>query len=190
MIRFFAYLSRMKHIKRWGLMRNTEIENIKEHSLDVAVVAHALAMIGNTYFEKNHDAEHIMALAVFHETGEVITGDLATPIKYFNPEIKYAFGQIEELAVDKMLSMLPEELRAGYAPILKHEGNPQYRLVKAADKLCAYVKCIEELKSGNKEFEKAKINIEKELNSYPDPEVQYFLEHCIPAYELTLDELN
>lgn len=190
MIRFFAYLSRMKHIKRWGLMRNTEVENIKEHSLDVAVVAHALALIGNTYFGKSHDAEHIMALAVFHETGEVITGDLATPIKYFNPEIKQAYGKIEDLAVDTMLFMLPKELRESYTPVLKHEHDPQYRLVKAADKLCAYVKCIEELKSGNKEFEKAKINIERELNAYPDPEVRYFLENCIPAYELTLDELN
>lgn len=190
MIRFFAYLSRMKHIKRWGLMRNTEVENIKEHSLDVAVIAHALALIGNTYYEKHHNAEHIMALAVFHETGEVITGDLATPIKYFNPQIKDAYGQIEQLAVKKMLSMLPEELQAEYAPILEHEGNPDYRLVKAADKLCAYIKCLKELKSGNREFEKAKLNIECELTTYPDPEVQYFLTHCIPAYTLTLDELN
>ena len=120
MISFYAYLSRMKHIKRWGLMRNTETENIKEHSLDVAVIAHALAMIGNTYFGKNHDAEHIMALAVYHETGEVITGDLATPIKYFNPEIKHAFGEIETLAEEKMLSMLPEELREQYRATVQH----------------------------------------------------------------------
>lgn len=190
MISFYAYLSRMKHIKRWGLMRNTEIENIKEHSLDVAVIAHALALIGNTYFGKNHNAEHIMALAVYHETGEVITGDLATPIKYFNPEIKHAFGQIEILAEEKMLSMLPDELREQYRPVVQHENDPQYYLVKAADKICAYIKCIEEMKSGNKEFEKAKLNIEKNLAEYEDPEIRYFLEHCIPAYELTLDELN
>lgn len=190
MVNFFAYISRMKHIKRWGLMRNTEEENIKEHSLDVAVVAHALALIGNRFYGKRHNAEHIMALAVFHETGEVITGDLATPIKYFNPEIKQAYGKIERLALEKMLSMLPEALREDYRQLLFHEGNSDYALVKAADKLCAYIKCLEEIKSGNQEFAKAKLRIEEELYQMEAPEVQYFLRECIAGYTLTLDELN
>ncbi len=189
MVNFYAYLSRMKHIKRWGLMKNTEQENIKEHSLDVAVIAHALAVIGNVYYKKNYDAEHIMALAAFHEAGEVITGDLATPIKYYNPDIKTAYKKIEDVAVKKMLSMLPAELRAVYEPLLTDRGE-DYALVKAADKLSAYIKCIEEIKSGNAEFIKAKANIEKTLEQTELLEVKYFLKECIKGYELTLDELN
>ncbi len=190
MISFYAYISRMKHIKRWGLMRNTEQENIKEHSFDVAVIAHALGLIGNTYFGKEHDVSRLMALALFHETSEIITGDLATPIKYYNPEIKQTFGEIEAVANEKILSMLPEELRKQYRPIICHENDPCYTLVKAADKITAYIKCVEEMKSGNKEFSKAKSRIEAELLSNPLEEVAYFMKHCMPAYSLTLDELN
>lgn len=187
---FFAYLARMKHIKRWGLMRNTQEENIKEHSLDVAVVAHALALIGNTWFGKQYNPERVMALGVFHETGEVITGDLATPIKYFNPDIKRAFGEIEHIAVQKMLNMLPEELKPAYQPLLFPAQDEAYRLVKAADKLCAYIKCVQEVGGGNGEFEKAKNKIEADIASMELPEVRYFAEHFLPGYALTLDELN
>jgi len=190
MYNFFAYLFRMKHIVRWGLMRNTEKENIKEHSFDAAMIAHALAIIGNTYYEKQHDAEHIMALAVFHEAGEVMTGDIATPIKYFNPEIKEAFKAVEDLAEDKIIGMLPEEMQQTYAPLIKHGNAEEYKLVKAADKICAYIKCLEEEKSSNGEFAKAKINIEKELYASELPEVKHFLKHFIEGFKLTLDELN
>ncbi len=189
MINFYAYLNRMKHIKRWGLMRNTQEENIKEHSFDVAVLAHALALIGNRYFGKSHDAEHIMALAVFHEAGETITGDLATPIKYYNPEIKAAYKRIEEVAVKKILSMLPDELESDYEPLL-FSGGEEYALVKAADKLSAYIKCIEEIKSGNSEFVKAKANIESTLKALDMEEVDFFMKECMEGYSLTLDELN
>ena len=190
MYNFYAYLSRMKHIKRWGLMRNTQEENIKEHSLDVAIVAHALAKIKNTYFGGRVKEDHVLALAVYHEAGEVITGDLATPIKYFNPGIKDAYGEIENLALSKLLQMLPDELKENYQPLLFHDTDPDYRLVKCADKLCAYIKCIEEIKSGNGEFEKAKNKIADELAAMEEPEVAFFLEHCLPGYSLTLDELN
>lgn len=190
MFHFYAYLSRMKHIKRWGLMRNTQEENIKEHSLDVAILAHGLALIHNRYFGGSLDPLHIMALAVFHETGEVITGDLATPIKYFNPQIKAAYAQIEEVAVQKIGEMLPEELREDYRPYLFHDGDPDYRWVKYADRLCAYIKCVEEVKSGNGEFLKAKAKICGDLRQIKEPAVQFFIENCLPSYDLTLDELN
>ena len=180
----------MKNIKRWGVMRNTQTENIKEHSLDVAVIAHALALIKNRLYGGNVDAERVMAMAVFHETSEVITGDLPTPIKYFNPEIKTAYKQIENVAVDKMMAMLPPELLDDYRPILKEHDTEEYRIVKYADKLSAYIKCIEETKSGNMEFAKAKSSIAEELSCIDAKEVKYFIENCLPGYELTLDELN
>ena len=171
-------------------MRNTERENIKEHSLDVAILAHGLASIHNAYFGGNVDTEHVIALAVYHEAGEVITGDLPTPIKYYNPEIREAYGKIEELAVRRMLQMLPEKLRPDYAPLLEHDGAEAYCFVKYADKLAAYIKCVQELRSGNQEFEKAKATIEREIGEIQEPAVRYFMEHCLPGYGLTLDELN
>lgn len=190
MYHFFAYISRMKHIKRWGLMRNTQEENIKEHSLDVAVIAHALAVIKNTYFGGQVSPERMLALGIYHEVGEVMTGDLATPIKYFNPKIKKAYGEIEKMTLGKILRMLPEEMQGEYKKYLFHEGNPEYALVKAADKICAYIKCVEEIKSGNMEFEKAKNNIAADLAAMQAPEVQFFIEKFLPSYALTLDELN
>ncbi len=190
MYHFFAYLSKMKHIKRWGLMRNTETENIKEHSFDVAVTAHALACISNAYFGGGVDACHVMALGMFHEAGELITGDLPTPIKYYNPQIRNAYDEIEKIAQRKILGMLPPALQANYAPFILHEKDASYRLVKAADKICAYIKCIEELKSGNAEFEKAKTKIAGEIAAMDDPAVGYFMENFLPSYALTLDELN
>ncbi len=192
MFHFFSYMARMKHIKRWGLMRNTREENIQEHSLQTAMIAHALALIKNRLYGGNVDAERVLALAVYHETGEVITGDLATPIKYFNPEIKAAYKQIERVAEEKLVNMLPAELKGDYeALILNREAEPElYALVKAADKICAYLKCVEELSAGNSEFTKAKKAIEKSLKQMDRPEVDYFMKAFVPSFELTLDEMG
>lgn len=190
MSHFFAYLGRMKYIQRWGLMRNTQSENIQEHSLQVAVIGHALAVIRNREFHGAVNPERVATLAVFHEASEVITGDLATPIKYFNPHINEAYKNIERIASDKLLSLLPEELREDYRPLLFQEDSEEHRLMKAADKICAYLKCLDELKAGNKEFEKATASIKKELKKLGMPEVDYFLEHFAPSFSLTLDELN
>lgn len=192
MSHFFAYLSRMKLIQRWGLMRNTHRENIQEHSLQVAIIAHALAIIHNTRFGGNLNPERVMALAVYHEVGEVITGDLATPIKYFNPEIKTAFGQIEEIATQRLYNMLPDDLRPQYKEYLFADpaDTEARKLVKAADKICAYLKCVEELKTGNEEFLKAGEKIRQEINAYGLPEVAYFMDVFVPSFSLTLDELN
>ena len=187
---FFAYLSKMKQIRRWSLMRNTQEENVKEHSFDVALIAHGLALISNTYFKGSYDPKEVLALGLLHEAGEVITGDMPTPIKYFNPEIRNAYDQVEQVALRKIYGMLPEELRPHYAPYLFHDGNPAYTLVKAADKLCAYIKCVEEVKGGNQEFQKAQDKIRKELGNFTEPEVQYFIREFLPSYALTLDELN
>jgi 5'-deoxynucleotidase len=182
----------MKHIKRWGLMRNTREENIQEHSLQTAMIAHALALIKNRLFGGSVNAERVLALAVYHEAGEVITGDLATPIKYFNPEIKTAYKQIERVAEEKLVDMLPEEIRKDYKSlILDREAEAElYAIVKAADRICAYLKCVEELSAGNSEFEKAKNAIEKNIREMDRPEVNYFMETFVPSFELTLDELN
>ena len=189
---FFAYLARMKFIQRWGLMRNTRAENIQEHSLQVAMIAHGLALVRNRFFGGKVDPERVMVLAVFHEVGEVITGDLASPIKYFNPEIKKAYGQLERVAQQKLWDMVPQELRADYRSLLflEEAEAENWRLVKAADKLCAYLKCIEELKAGNREFSRAKKAIEKDIGRLDLPEVDYFMENFVPSFSLTLDELN
>jgi 5'-deoxynucleotidase len=188
---FFGYMARMKHIRRWGLMRNTRDENIQEHSLQAAMIAHALAVIKNKLFGGNVDAEHVMALAVYHEAGEVITGDLATPIKYFNPEINNAYKQIERVAEEKLLGMLPEELRGEYEPLVKQRNDGEaYAIVKAADKICAYLKCLEEMSAGNTEFAKAQKALKKTIDGMKRPEVDYFMKTFVPSFELTLDELN
>ena len=170
---FFAYMSRMKHIKRWALMRNTWQEDIAQHSLQVAMIAHALAVLRNERFGGGANPERAMALAVYHEAPEVITGDMATPIKYFNPGIRSAYKEIEGIAADKLHSMLPDDLRPAYAPLLLDpERDPEWRRVKAADKLSAYIKCIEELNAGNREFSKAADSIRREIDGYDLPEVQ------------------
>ena len=189
---FFAYLSRMKFIQRWGLMRNTRLENTQEHSLQVAMVAHALAVIGNTRFGTNVDPNRTALLAVYHDAEEVITGDVPTPIKYFNPTIKQALFDIETVARSRLLAMLPEELREDYQELLFHEAADaaEWRIVKQADKVCAYLKCHEEAKAGNGEFQKAKQTIMTKLRKDDDPALQYFLETFVPSFRLTLDELN
>lgn len=189
---FFAYLARMKLINRWGLMRNTLPENIQEHSLQVAMVAHSLAIIKNEIFGGEIDQDKVLALAVFHDASEVITGDLATPIKYFNPEIQEAYHSIEKVAREKLFQLLPDELKKAYQSYFTQEEGDfeSWQLVKAADKICAYLKCLEELKSGNEEFSKAKQVIEAELKENTLPEVKYFLKVFVPSFTLTIDELN
>ncbi|MEW6624444.1 MAG: 5'-deoxynucleotidase [Bacillota bacterium] len=192
MSHFFAFLSRMKLINRWGLMRNTCPENIQEHSLQVAMIAHALALIKNNYYKGNLNPERVMALGLYHEVGEVITGDLATPIKHFNPEIKRVFGEIEEVAKKRLFNMLPEDLKECYLPYLFHQEEDQegWKLVKAADKICAYLKCIEEIKMGNGEFRSAEKSIRAQIIDFKLPEVDYFVKEFVPSFSLTLDELD
>ncbi len=187
---FFGMLARMKYINRWGLMRNTKTENIAEHSLEVAIIAHALAVIGNTYFEKKLDAEHIAMLGVMHDTTEIITGDLPTPIKYYAPEIRDAYKKVENVAANQLLSELPEEMRNSYKKILIEENNTDWKYVKAADKMSAYIKCIEERKTGNKDFIKAEETIKKSLDDMKMEEVDKFIDVFLPSYAMTLDEIN
>ena len=189
---FFAYLSRMKQINRWSLMRNIRTENIQEHSHMAAVLAHALCVIDNSYFGGHTDPAHSAELALYHDVGEVIIGDLPTPVKYFNPEIKASYGHVEDVAREKLLSMLPTELEQTYRPlIVPEEDSREARYVKAADKLCAYIKCVEELTAGNREFEKAEKAIKKELDSWDElPALKWFMENCMEGFSKTLDELN
>ncbi len=189
---FFSFMAKMKHIKRWGLMRNTREENIQEHSLQVAMIAHALALIKNKLYGGNLNAEFVMSLAVYHEAGEVITGDLATPIKYFNPSIKKAYKQIENIAEQKLCRMLPKELQQEYEKLIinRKDNKESYATVKAADKICAYLKCVEEMSAGNKEFEKAQASVLESINKLDMPEVRYFMDNFVPSFSLTLDELN
>ena len=192
MSHFFAYMARMKFIERWGLMRNTDTENIMEHSLQVAMIAHALAIIKNTKFGGDVNPERAATLALFHDASEVITGDLATPIKYFNPQIKTAYRDIEIVAKEKLVDMLPKEVRASYQLLFFPNGSDEepWELVRAADKICAYLKCLEELKVGNGEFVQAEKSIGAELGKLELAEVKYFLETYIPSFSLTLDELG
>ena len=171
-------------------MRNTRDENIAEHSQQAATIAHALALIKNRYYSGNVDEKSILAKAVYHEAAEVITGDIATPIKYFNPQIKTAYKDIENIATQKLFDMLPGELKEDYEELLFLKDDEEKQIVKAADKLCAYIKCVEELKCGNGEFLKAKEKIESELHGLNAPEVAYFMRVFIPSFSLTLDELN
>lgn len=188
---FYAFLDRMKYIRRWALMRSSQEENIMEHSQQVAMFAHALAVIDTDVFKHSPDMLKTVLFALYHESSEVMTGDLPTPIKYYNPAIRGAYRQIEDCATDKLLSMLPEELQGGIAPYVKSDGDSyEYKLVKAADKLSAYVKCLEELKAGNAEFKKAKESIERELKEKKMPCVDYFMEKFIPGFSLTLDEME
>ena len=188
---FFALISRMRYIARWGLMRNALPENIQEHSHMVAVLAHALGVIRRDIFHEPCDVNALATAALYHDASEILTGDLPTPIKYHNAEIMSAYHAVEDLAVQKLLGMLPPELRATYADVLAEDKNGDiYHIVKAADKLSAHIKCIEERKAGNNEFLSAEAQTRAALDASPLPEVQYFLEHFIPAFERDLDELG
>ena len=188
---FYAYMDRMKYIKRWQLMRSTREENIMEHSQSVALLSHALVTIHNDVFGGKADVLKTVLYAMYHETSEVLTGDLPTPIKYYNNSIHGAYKELEKSACEKMAGMLPKEMRKGIAPyVLADENSVEYRIVKAADRLAAYIKCAEELRSGNTEFIKAKKSIEEDLHSRNMPEVEYFFKHFAGSFELSLDELE
>lgn len=188
---FFALIFRQKYIRRWGLMRNVEDETLAEHSAHVAMLAHALALIGNKRLGKNYDLGMITVAALYHDGTEVYTGDMPTPIKYNTPELRQSYARIEEQAALTLLSHLPEDLREDYAPLLK-EDLPEdlHRIVKAADKLAAYIKCVEEVKFGNAEFADAKKTTFNALKARNIPELEIFLEEFLPAFELTLDEMQ
>ena len=188
---FFAYISRMRYIGRWSLMRNSLPENIQEHSHMVAVLAHALGIIRRDIFHTPCNPELAATVALFHDSAEILTGDLPTPIKYHSNEIRDAYKQVEILACQKLLETLPKELHPAYLPLLSGEAQAEvHDLVKAADKLSAYIKCIEERKAGNNEFLSAEAQTRQILEAFQMPEVDYFLEHFIPSFELNLDELG
>ena len=187
---FFPMISRMKYIDRWGLMRNTVRENIQEHSHQVAVLAHALALIQNRYFGGQVDPGAVAVAALYHDASEILTGDMPTPIKYDNPDIRSAYKHVEAVAERRLLSMLPEDLQADYDAAVTIPDPEVRTLVKAADKLSAYLKCVEELKAGNLEFKKAKEQTYAALCQNPIPALKYFMEHFLDGFELTLDELT
>lgn len=181
----------MKLIERWSLMRNTTQENIMEHSEQVAQIAHLLATVNNKVFGGNADVGKALTLAVFHETSEVITGDLPTPIKYYNEKINSAYKDLEHKANDKLLEMLPDELKDDYRAAMNPDKNTyEYALVKAADKISAYIKCVEETACGNKEFSLAEETIRQSIDAIELPEVKYFMDNFIAGFTLTLDELS
>lgn len=192
MYNFFAYMSRMKLIRRWSLMKAVTEENIAEHSAQVAQIAHALAVIAHRIYGKEVCPDRVTTLALYHESSEVITGDLPTPIKYYNPEIRDAYKSIECVANRRLLSMLPEELKEEYSPLVDQDTDAyEHKLVKAADKISAYVKCVEELKSGNREFAKAEQALKGEVEAYLYlDEVKYFCDTFLESFSKTLDELE
>lgn len=187
---FFALISRMRYIGRWGLMRNSLPENIQEHSHMVAVIAHCLAVIGRDIYGKNCSPDRCAAAALYHDASEILTGDLPTPIKYHDDAIRNSYKEIEHMACERLLNFLPPELRPSFEPLLIDEDPVVTQYVKAADKLSAYIKCIEERKAGNNEFISAESQILEMLKENSLPEVKYFMENFIPAFELTLDELG
>ena len=187
---FYALMARMRYITRWGLMRNSFSENIQEHSHQVAVLAHALALIRRDILKlEGPDPDRCAVAALYHDVTETLTGDLPTPIKYHNPEIKNAYKQVERIASERLLSMLPEELRSSYQALIMEEDKQVKPIIKAADKLSAYIKCIEEQKAGNKDFDSAAEQTLASIRSMDLPELAWFVENCLPAFSLNLDQL-
>lgn len=187
---FFGMLARMKYINRWGLMRNANNENIAEHSLQVAVIAHALAVIGNARLDKNLNAEHIAMMGIMHDASEIITGDLPTPIKYYAPEIRDAYKKVEYIAANQLLSEITEDMRDAYRAILIEDESEEWKYVKAADKLSAYIKCIEEKNTGNTDFAKAEFATKQALEDMKMDEIRIFMDEFLPSYTMTLDDIN
>lgn len=187
---FFSMISRMKYINRWGLMRNTKAENLSEHSLETAVIAQALALIGKKRLNKNIDENKVAAVALYHDASEIITGDLPTPIKYNSPEIRNSYKEIELSASKRLLNSLPEDLRGSYSELLLNEDKEIEKYVKAADKISAIIKCIEEKKSGNREFLSAEKTLRESVKSMNIEEAEIFMEEFLPSFELSLDEQN
>ncbi|MBT1065059.1 5'-deoxynucleotidase [Bowmanella sp. Y26] len=189
---FFAHLARMKLINRWPLMRNVSTENVQEHSLQVAMVAHALAMIRNRFYGGTLDPFRIATLAMFHDVSEVLTGDLPTPVKYYNPAIQQEYKKIEQIAEQKLIEMAPDAFRQDYAELIdgQYQTSDEKFIIKAADIICAYLKTLEELSAGNHEFELAKRRLDNILKDYQSDEVNYFLEAYVPSFSLSLDEIT
>ncbi|MBP2167652.1 5'-deoxynucleotidase [Erwinia toletana] len=189
---FFAHLSRLKLINRWPLMRNVRTENVSEHSLQVAMVAHVLALIKNQKSGGQLNVERIVLLALYHDASEVLTGDLPTPVKYYNAQIAHEYKKIEKIAQQKLIEMLPDDLQEAFRPLLdEHRHAPEETaIVKQADALCAYLKCLEELSAGNNEFRQAKARLEKTLEQRRSPEMDYFIEVFVPSFNLSLDEIS
>lgn len=189
---FFAMVSRMKYINRWALMRNEHSENLCEHSFEVAVIAHALAVIGNKRFGKNLNGERAALLGLYHDTPETLTGDMPTPVKYYSEEVRLAYKTVEENACKSLIDMLPEDFREDYSAMFMPENGDEelWKLIKAADKISALIKCIEEKKAGNSEFVKAGEMLRSTIENLDLPEAKVFVEEFLPAYELTLDELK
>ncbi len=187
---FYALAARMRNIRRWGLMRNSFEENLLEHSQMTAVLAHALALIRRDVFGRSADPEKAAAAALFHDMSEIITGDMPTPVKYLNEDIRRAYKAVESQAEAQLTQLLPEELRPGYAELLQGGNGETGELVKAADKLAAYIKCVEELRAGNEEFRSAEEQIRRTLEASELPEIAYFMERFLPAFGMTLDELT
>ena len=188
---FYALMGRMRYITRWGLMRNTFSENIQEHSHQVAVLAHALALIRREILHlPGPDPDRCAVAALYHDASEILTGDLPTPLKYYNPEIKAAYKQVERIAGERLLTMLPEQLRGCYASYVLEDDPELEPIVKGADKLSAYIKCIEEQKAGNAEFDSAAKQTLAAIRAMERPELEWFLAEALPAFSLNLDELN
>lgn len=189
---FYAFLSRMKYINRWALMRNTNEENLSQHSHEVAAVAYALCSIGNRRYGKNYNGERAALLGLYHDMPEIITGDLPTPVKYFNPEIKDAYKKVEAVASEKLLLALPEDLREDFDFLFNEQEADKelWKIVKAADKISALIKCIEERKAGNMEFAKAEASTLSAIENMNSQEAEDFIRDFLPAYELTLDQLT
>ncbi len=188
---FFAYINRLKLIQRWGLMRNAIPENDMEHSMQCALIAHALALLAKTRYQRDVDPQTAATLALYHDAGEVMTGDLPTPVKYKNTQIKRAYKQIETMANQQLFQMLPDDLKPAYSPYLLPDTDTYaWKLVKAADRICAYLKCVDEKKTGNLEFVQAQSTIKASIAQIALPEVQDFMREFAPAYELSLDELS
>lgn len=187
---FYALIARMRLIKRWGLMRNIYDENIQEHSHMTSVLAHALAVIRRDIFDGEIDPDRVAAVALFHDASEIITGDMPTPVKYHNPDIMQAYKQVESLAEQKLLKLLPDEMTEAYGSLLSCKDKSINDIVKAADKLSAYIKCVEERKAGNEEFKFAESQIKDILDGLRLPEVEYFMDNFMPAFGMSLDELT
>ena len=191
MIPLYAYLNRLRLIRRWGLMRNTVAENDMEHSAQAAMIAHALCVLARERYGRDVSPERAVTLALYHDAGEVITGDLPTPVKYKNPSIQSAYKGLEALACEQLLQMLPDDLRAAYRPYLAPDtALYEWRLVKAADRICAYLKCVEEENAGNREFLQAKRSILDSIGALAMPEADDFMREAVPAFSMTLDELS
>ena len=187
---FLAYLSRLKLIHRWSLMRNTQPENDAEHSLQVAMIAHVLAETGRARYGRQVDPRQVLTMAVYHDATEVMTGDLPTPVKYYSDNLREAYHRLEDLSADRLLNLLPADLRDSFEPCLKQPAGYERDLVKSADKISAYIKCLEEQRAGNREFDYAAENIRRALEKIDYPEVRDFMEEFLPAFRMTLDELN